>query len=250
MVLAQDQMLASVYWHPTTRALFAMFHRFLDIVVGKNLDVLRDIVTALKGCSNEYEAMHRILIPRAEKHKYSEDALRLIGLHREHDFKQIYIPIKRYAWADATHPQRRSFENIYSRIVKQNLTAYTRNLSNPMPIDWLQVKRLRQSFIEALDQKKVTVSQNDILIDVPWGKPSNREVVILRSDNKTEIAISKMSHLAETIFALPTAHIAPVGIYLRPDIYARAKPSMVSIISAAEEIFDGKGPVDIEDILD
>jgi hypothetical protein len=34
MILAQDQMLSTVYWAKTTRALFAMFHRFLDIVVG------------------------------------------------------------------------------------------------------------------------------------------------------------------------------------------------------------------------
>lgn len=250
MVLAQDQMLASVYWHPTTRALFAMFHRYLDIVVGKNLQVLRDIVTALKNCSSEYEAIHKVLVPRAESHKYHEAALRLIGLHREHDFKQIYIPIKRYAWADATHPQRRSFENIYSRIVKQNLTAYTRNQSNPMPIDWVQVQRLRQSYIDALKQKNLTISPNDILIDVPWGKPSNREVLILRSDNKTEIPISKVSHLAETIFALPTAHIAPVGIYLRPDIFERVKPVMASVIAAAEELFDGKGPMELDDIIE
>lgn len=249
MVLAQDQMLASVYWQPTTRALFAMFHRFLDIVVGKNLQVLRDIVSELKMCYNEYDAMHRILIPRVETlSAHREDAFRLIGLHKEHDFKKIYIPIKRYAGADATNPQLRSFENIYSRIVKQNLSNYNRNFANTMPIDWTQVRRLRGAYIEALKQKSINVSTNDVLIDVPWGKPLNREVQILQGDNKTENPISKVSHLAETIFILPTAHIAPVGIYLRPELHERAKPFITSIIASAEELFDGRESIEFEDL--
>ncbi|MBI5890886.1 MAG: HD domain-containing protein [Nitrosomonadales bacterium] len=248
MVLAQDQMLASVYWHETTRALFAMFHRFLDIVVGRDLSILRNIVGQLKNCSSEYDAMQRILLPRADAlKKHRVDALRLVNLHKDYNFKEIYIPIKRYAWVDATHATQRSVENIYSRIVKQNLSSIAYGNGNSMPIDWDQVRRLRGAYINALQQKNIEVSSNDVLIDVPWGKPSNRMVKVLRGDERTEVQITDVSHLAESIFTLPTAHIAPVRVYLRPEIHNRAAPFIPSIILSAEEMFDGRGKIDFDE---
>jgi len=116
-----------------------------------------------------------------------------------------------------------------------------------MPIDWDQVKRLRGSYINALKQKNIEVSSNDVLIDVPWGKPSNRMVKVLREDGRTEVQITDVSHLAESIFTLPTAHIAPVRVYLRPTIHHKALPYIESIIKSAEEMFDARGVVEFED---
>lgn len=248
MILAQDQMLSSVYWHETTRALFAMFHRFLDIVVGNDLSKLREIVRQLKSCNSEQNAISTIMLPRAKALKAHRDAaIRLVNLHSSYDYREIYIPIKKYAWVDSTHAMRRSIENIYSRIVKQNLSTLTIGGASVLPIDWTQVRRLRGSFIKALQQKNIELTSNDVLIDVPWGKPSNRMVKVLRGDFRTEVPIVQVSHLAESIFTLPTAHLAPVRVYLRPAIHQQALNNMLSIVASAEEIFDDRAAVDFED---
>ena len=243
MVLVQDQMLKSVYWHEGTRALFAMFHRFLDLAVGKDKTRLIPIVDGLKRCSNEYEALEKVFLPLTEQAKaerterQTEGMLELVGLHHKYNFKAIYRCIARYSQQDRVLPRGRLSETIYQSIVKQNLTNLTLGPLTATPIDWNQVRRLRQCFIDALKEKRIKAEQFEVLIDVPWGKGANRIVKILMDDG-SELPITKVSHLNETIFTLPTAHNAPVRVYFSPSVFQNANPVLTSILQSVREKFD------------
>jgi HD superfamily phosphohydrolase len=245
MVLAQDQMLGSVYWHETTRALFAMFHRFLDIALGKHPEKLVGLVDQLKLCGSEYEAMHSVFFPLMNEAK-GERALNmrnLIGLHQRHNFKDIYVCVAKFGPLDTVRARGNAVENTYAKIVKQNLTNATYNAAITKPIDWAQIRHLRKCFLEALKQKNITATQYDVLIDVPWGKGANREIKVLREDGR-EVNITDVSHLNKTIFTLPAAHIAPVRVYFSPEVFKRAGGFIGSIEAAALELFDKHPPAE------
>jgi HD superfamily phosphohydrolase len=59
-MIVQDQMLSAIYWHPTVRAVFAMFHAFLAGLVGDEPQILQAIVAELKGCANDFDAIQRV----------------------------------------------------------------------------------------------------------------------------------------------------------------------------------------------
>jgi HD superfamily phosphohydrolase len=248
MVLVQDQMLASVYWHETTRALFAMFHRFLDVYLGKYPERLPPLVDQLKACSSEYEALSDVFLPLIDEAtgERKQHMIALIGLHRRHNFKEIYVCIVKYGPLDKVAPRERARENVYASIVKHNLTNLSNMTFDPtatMPIDWGEVQRLRSCFLKALEEKKINATHYDVLIDVPWGKGSNRVVQILRDDGR-EVPITQISHLNDSIFRLPTAHIAPVRVYLAPRVYRRAMPYLSNILATARDYFDKKIPIE------
>ena len=256
MILAQDQMLATVYWARTTRALFAMCHRFLDIVLGAEEEknghpYLKQLVTRLKQCANEPDAF-RVLndcISWAEK-KYRKAAEDLISLHSGFNFSALYVPIQKYSYTDQVKAHY-GYENPYQRIVPSSrFTMESKVLagsgSTVPPIRWDLVRRLRQSYIKALRDRGVEgVTSTHVLIDVPWGKPTNSMISVYRSDG-TIVPITKVSHISGTYFALPIAHIAPIRIYVHPSIHAKITRSIDVITLSAEKTFEENSALDEE----
>jgi hypothetical protein len=202
-------------------------------------------VEKLKGCNNELEAMNTLTpcVSWAKK-EHRPTALKLISLHRSVDFHQLYIPIQKYAAIDRTNPRLRADENVYRKIVQHNIYTLSSQIAPESPINWDLVKRLRASYVKALKQKGIgDVTNNDVLIDVPWGKPSTNMVKVLRTDG-SEVKITAVSHISESFFSLPAGHIAPIRVYLRPDLYTRVTSSIESLTKAAEEIFDDRAAIE------
>ena len=254
MILAQDQMLATVYWAKTTRALFAMCHRYLDIVLGpedaKNRHPqLRELVTRLKVCKSEADAF--IVLTQClqwSDRKHRKAASDLISLHQGFDFSALYIPIQKYSYVDKIKAHN-TYENVYQKIIPSSRFTMESKVQAPAgseipPIRWDLVKRLRQSYMKILREKGLNgVTSNDVLIDVPWGKPSNSMVSVLRSDNSV-VPITKVSHISGTYFALPIAYIAPIRVYIHPGAHAKIERNLDIITLAAEKLFDENTALD------
>ena len=244
MVVAQDQMLTTVYWARTTRALFAMCHRYLDIIVSGRKDRLVELTAKLKEAQNETDAFRALIgaISWADP-KYSDAARSLISLHESFDFSMIYKPIQKYSIVDQLKPNRKATANVYQKIIpKSRFTLTSKHHPNPAieeaPIEWSLVKRLRLSYMQVLKTKGAqNVTSNDVLIDVPWGKPFNNMINVLRSDG-TVVPVTDVSHIASTYFTLPIAFNAPIRVYLRPDLHSRFEKSLASIAESAEALFD------------
>jgi len=252
-MIVQDQMLGSVYWHETIRAVFAMFHRFLDGTVGNDAKALIELVRKLKACSSEYEALYQVIIPLLNSQpsggsstRGSKDELDpLIRLHRIPNFNDIYRPIAKYSSIDAVAPKRSSFNNVFDTIVRSPSSEAT-----SVPIVWERVKRLRISYRDAFAEKRANPGRFDILVDVPWGKASNRIVTVLDDDGRIERPITEVSHLAPTIFSTPTAYAAPIRIYVSPRLFTQFEDVLNSIRTSAEERYFGKGNLrDDDEIL-
>jgi HD superfamily phosphohydrolase/predicted Ser/Thr protein kinase len=66
-VIAQDQMLSGVYWHARVRAVFGMFHRYLDVLVGRNKERLPALVDQLRKCRSDAQALQEVMLPLAKE---------------------------------------------------------------------------------------------------------------------------------------------------------------------------------------
>ncbi len=252
MIVAQDQMLTTVYWAKTTRALFAMCHRYLDIVAGDKPDRLVELVEKLKAAHNEADAF-RVLSGALNwaDSRYVEAASSLIQLHENFNFSAVYRPIQKYSIIDQLKPHRKATANIYQKIIpKSKFTLTSKHQPNPTiddaPIAWDLVKRLRLAYMQVLRSKGVSnISSNDVLIDVPWGKPVNNMVNVIRSDGSI-VPITQVSHISDTYFTLPIAYNAPIRVYLRPDLHSRFARSLDTIAESAEALFDDNKDIDDE----
>lgn len=251
-MIVQDQMLTAVYWHETIRAVFAMFHRFLDGCLADSKEKLSQLVGALKKCSSEHDAFEQVVIPllksapgRARRNdagspvgRASQEELEpLVRLHRVPNFTDIYRPVARYSALDPEDPKKppNPFWNVFTSIVPRPSLA-----ASSVPIQWPQVRRLRNCFEEAFREKGNTIGRFDVLVDVPWGKASNRVVTVLDSDGRNERPINEVSHLASTIFTDPTAYSAPIRVYVSPRLFTQFEHSLYSIRASAEERYFGR----------
>lgn len=246
-MIVQDQMLTAVYWHETIRAVFAMFHRFLDGCLAKKTDRLIELVTQLKRCSSEHEAFNRVIIPllngkpkrrtAARSGPSQEELEPLIRLHSAPRFTEIYPPIARYSRLDVENPKHPAspFSNIFTSIVSS-----PSSIASSVPILWDSVKRLRMCFQEALRDRRVEPGRFGVLVDVPWGKGSNRVVSVVDPDGGKERPITEVSHLSPTIFLDPTAFSAPIRVYIAPTIFEKVDHSLESVKAAAEERYFSK----------
>lgn len=235
-MILQDQMLSNVYWHPTVRSLFAMFHRFIDAVIGKDIDRLRELVDRLRICSSEYEAVSDVFIPMASNKKNKNQLLRFVGLHQRPNARNVFSPIATFRATDSVAHGFRG-RNIFNTII--NL-GKNEDLSN-MPIQWEEVAHLRTSFKRALKEKDIEVSNLNILIDIPWGKTRPRMVDIIEPHRDARpFPITKRSHLSESIFDNPTAYSAPIRVFVPPETAVAASEKIESIRLSALEFFHGE----------
>lgn len=249
MVL-QDQMLAAVYWHETVRAIFAMFHRILDITVGGNVEKLVEIVAGLRLCSSESEGLRKVFYPLLESYKErgrdkkdsktgvgrkvtSVEMESLVRFFYEPNYKHIYKSVAKYSVTDVVNPRIRAMQTIYEAIVNPASAV----LATGIPIKWEAVKWLRDCYRYAIERDGVKLGAFDVLVDVAFGKGSNRVVQVMEQLDGTVIDITKVSHLAESIFVSPAAFSAPVRVYVSPDIYEQCRQHLSSIRLAAEDRF-------------
>jgi HD superfamily phosphohydrolase len=241
-MIVQDQMLSAIYWHPTVRAVFAMFHAFLAGLVGDDPNILKEIVIELKKCASDFEAVHHVFAERLKRQPLDgtqklggRSELRpLIHMHMEPNFAEIYFPVAKYSALDRINPKTRSPRNVFSSIVSPPGTG-----TSSLPIDWNMVRRLRTSFRRSFQERGATPSRFDILIDVPWGKNQSRSLTVVNNDTLEERAISEVWHLAPSIFNHPTAYSAPIRVFVAPWLYRQKEGELSSIRDAAlEKYFD------------
>jgi HD superfamily phosphohydrolase len=249
MVIAQDQMLSTVYWAKTTRALFAMFHRFLDIVIAKEPERLEELASMLKGTRTEYDAFQELLkkVSGWANEKYVDTAKYLISLHTNFEFSRLYRPVRHYSYNDnqSQNLKHRSQNNIYRTIHKASQFLSTQQLTEEAEkgmFDWKAIRGLRSAYIQALKENfknTKTIDNFDVLIDVPWGKPFSTMINVLHPNGSTT-PITKDSHIAESYFSLPVAHNGPIRVYIRPDLYPSNRKTLEKIAQSAEDLFDNK----------
>jgi HD superfamily phosphohydrolase len=252
LMIAQNQMLSSVYWHHSIRSVISMFHRFLDVLfrelsledLDKHSSSYRDkiianrkkmlaIVADLKKCSSDHDAFNTVLLP-AVKELSAEDQKSigpLINLHMEPDFDSIYIAIRVYTQDE----EREGFSqllNIYKHIIQK-----VGEEASTVPIKWTTVKKLRKCYIESYQQIIGSIlDEYAITVDVPWGKGANRMLWAVMEDGNLS-PISDVSHLKGTIFSEPTAYTAPIRVFLSPVAYKKCGNEIQTIIHRAEKYF-------------
>jgi len=232
LMILQDQMLSSVYWQETVRGLICMFHAVLAHLVKTDIKLFLDLVEELKHCKSDQEAVYKVFLPRVEHYKgpEREQLRRLIDLHINQQYPEVYIPIKTYRVNDEIPVFARQY--IYRSIV-QDITQSQSSL----PINWDWVRDLRNAFIEAFKEKQILMQLLHLVVDVPYGKNSQRMVYIQNSRSGSDFPITDISHLNRSIFENPAAHLSPVRVYVAPEIYTKAGGRLNSIIESAEERF-------------
>lgn len=235
-VVAQDQMLSTVYWHPTIRGVIAMFHAFVAAIAGASVDKLVRLVTQLKSCQSETEAIYNVLLPSLNsltkpKREQCEPLIRLLY---NPSYSDIYKPIAKYTRADALPPKAR--HNIYDSIMVQVSTDIE---TSYVPVKWSVIKELRRCFIAAFTERagaSPPVGEFEVLVDVPWGKSSNRIVSVVDTGGNIR-KITEVSHLRPTIFTDPTAYLAPIRVFVSPRVYDQYHGVMKAVLTSAEERF-------------
>ncbi len=245
MVL-QDQMLSTVYWHESVRAVFAMFHRFLDFVTAGEATKLVSIVSDLKRCASDYECLTKVFVPLLKNSKYRNDIDSLVRMHLSPSWNDIFRPIAKYSYNDRIDPKNRLGINIFSSIVSDQRTTKMTGL----PIQWQQVKRLRNCFREAIKEKGETPGQAEVLVDVPWGKGTSRVLTVVDPSSNEVKPITEVSHLAPSIFENPTAYSAPVRVYLSPRLFNQFERTLESLTRSAEEMYFDNGEINDESEAD
>lgn len=238
LMVLQDQMLSSVYWHERIRGIISMFHAVLAHIVRKDVEALKALVQDLKTSKGDHDALSQVLWPRVSKLAGPEGELlrKLVELHLAPKYSDIYVPLKTYRRTDRPHARAR--HNIYSTIVSEGYSQST------VPIDWRCVSDLRTAFADALKEKGVEIHRLHLVVDVPYGKNARRMVHVQRKDGDGHVPITELSHLNRSIFEQPAVYLSPVRVYIAPDIYRRIEPHLASIIESAEEKFNSGGVAD------
>lgn len=241
-MILQDQMLSNVYWHANVRAIFAMFHRFIDATLLKDYGKIVNLVQDLRQCSNEYEAVTKVFMPLASNRKNKDHLLKFVLLHLSPRAQDVFRPIATFTVTDQ-FPQKYRGRNIFNTIVNTGGGQVT----GPA-IEWKEVQHVRTSFKDALQEKNIIVSTLDILVDIPWGKNKPRMVEIIEPGNEREpTPITKRSHLSESIFLDPAAFSAPIRVFVPSEIAKQAASKLESIRhSALERFYSEKAPLSEE----
>ncbi len=241
LMVVQDQMLGTVYWHETIRSVIAMFHRFLDGLFKSDKEKFIDFVEKLKRCISEYEAFSIVVLPALQKlkGKEKEELQSLIQLHRQPSFADIYIPVATYTTRDKAPQDMAHLSNICNMILQSPTPS-----ASSVPIRWQTVKALRGCFLEAFKQfgKGNSINQYNVVVDVPWGKASNRMLKVRGNEGALDEEITQISHLPNSIFTQPTAYNAPIRVFVAPDLYSKYERHIKAIRESAESMFYDSDP--------
>lgn len=223
--------ISAVYWHERIRSVIAMFHRFIDGAVGSDVNSISRLAEKMKSCNTEYECVQKVFVPllstlksEATPERGSRDELEpLIRMHFKPNSSDIYRTYGRFTFFDRVKLKSQFNNSVYDTIVR---TPEMREMTGE-PIDWSAVKRLRNCYMEAFRGHDVNVGRFDIIVDVPWGKASSRNVSVLDMDGGKTLPITKISHLSETIFSRPTAFSAPIRVFVKPSLYFKCSDNSI-----------------------
>lgn len=230
LMVLQDQMLSSVYWHERVRGVICMFHAILAHLVKRDLGLLESLVKALKNAKGDNDALLNVLLPMARNYREPErdHLIRLVELFLYPRFPELYVPIRTYRRSDP--PQLVRF-NIYQVIVAEQSSQ------SVLPINWRWVGALRDAFLHAFEEKGITAEPLQLVVDAPYGKNSRRMVYVQTHHGKGEMPITEVSHLNKSIFEQPAAFLSPIRVYVAPELYDKARNQLQSIVASAEEWF-------------
>lgn len=154
-------------------------------------------------------ALRDVILPLSDGNAaIKKDLQALVQMHLETDERHSYREIARFDYTDKNDLTTRAPENVFRTIVR---TTGEIGYSGP-PIIWDKVRRLRGCFNEAFQEKGIRdIGPLDVLVDIAWGKGSNRMVRVIDPDRKfAPRDITMVSHLAPTFFTNPTAFSAPI----------------------------------------
>lgn len=252
LMILQDQMLASVYWHPIARGAICMLHALFAHVVGDDPARFGALVSKIKTCHTETAAVENAITPACkaaaarlaptrdgDAERLEQRLLELVGFVVQPDFRSVYQPIAEYPRTERVEKEPTS---IYLSLVSdKTLTG-----AGELPVNWPQVKRLREAYLFTLQQRKIEADQMDIVIDVPYGKPARAMLKVVVSSTGDEEDITAVSNLPASIFAAPAAFAAPVRVYVSPKIYRGLNaPERESVRQTAKDrFFDRRWPQD------
>jgi hypothetical protein len=221
-----------VYWHEAIRGIISMFHAVVAHLVGRDVDKFTKLVNALKACRSESEAVRDVFLPWANSYTgNATEKERLVGLATLYGnpiYRNIYVPVARYHGTD--EPPRNQRVNVFHTIVNVGTTS-----RSTVPIQWSQARDLRNAFVEAFGEKGIDVDRIEIVIDVPFGKSRHPMVKVERNRDHQLVDFVDVSHLSESIFIDPTRHLAPIRVYVSPELRTKAGDRMRSIVESAEE---------------
>jgi hypothetical protein len=230
LMIVQEQMLDTVYWNETIRAVTVMFHAVIATIVRRDVDELRSLVGELRTCVFEYQALRDVIIRRIKKlpAEVQDELKPLYNLHLQPNAAEIYVPIKKYTATDGVPNQSAARTSIYHAILRQPSSQ-----TSTVPIDWKAVQRLRECYRLGFESKiGGKVGTYEVLVDVPWGK-SGSQMVYVSEDGGTEQPIVDVSHLDSSIFDRPTMHLAPIRVFVSPRLNAQYEQHLAAVSATA-----------------
>lgn len=232
-LVLQDQMLASVYWHPVTRAVICQFHALLALIVKKDEKVFRGLVEGLKEASSEETAISDVLIPYSRKTLSGKEreAHQLVEFFTSGTYDKIYRPIAEFRNSDERiedHPST-IFRAVVLSLDQMKSLSYT-------PIDWNNVGTLRKAFAQAIEKIGIKIGIHEVIVDVPYGKTSHRRILVKRDDGVVT-ELNELSHLKETIFEAPTLHLSPIRVFVSPQVLEEVGGRLGEVIESAKNNF-------------
>lgn len=231
-LIAQVQMLGSVYWQEYIRSVISMFHAFLAHYVKIEIPKLIAVAKTLKSCTSDLEGIQKVIKLTKDTLESDEfvDLYPLVELHLKPNFKKIFRKVAEYKCAFEDDKLRdENNHKIVISILENPKTGASR-----IPVKWQRVKEFRRCFVEAFRGYGIEAKSTEILIDVPWGKSANPEIYVTDSSFGKLEAFTSFSHLNRTIFLQPTAYLNPIRVFVSPRVYSLACDRIEDISKTAE----------------
>ncbi len=247
--ILQDQMLSGVYWHPLVRGIHAMFHQFLDAVISPEgaetedgqefrSKRLKEVVSSIRECATEAEAVTKVLLPRLEARTdliaaKKEFAKSLIALHAEPDYRSLFFPIASYHVDDRSEPGFQT--SIYKYLVKPaGSTMKAGKLYGELDVE--NSRNLATAFAKAFLNVGVALDVERVIIDIPKGKTKHKSIEIVNEDGSVKL-LENSTHIKPSLLSNPTAFNGPVRVYIPRDVYDGSKAKLPIIRTDAIERF-------------
>ena len=235
MMIFQDQMLVDVYWKEEVRSVIAMFHALLKYVVGTGPSAMIELVAKLQSVDGEDAAFREVLIPAVNERRHINDdgaakerATKLVTALHQKSYADMYKAIAVCRPTDRGAKAQRI--DVYNSIVAAQQTSHSQ-----VPVDFDQVKRLRESFEHALKSAGIDCDSSTVTVDVPYGKASRSRFKAVDEATGREADFLDFSHLGESIFDAPAQHASPIRVYVEPSIAERIAGTTAAIQAAAHE---------------
>lgn len=238
----QNQMLGNVYWHECVRGVFSMFHAIVEICVrsseGDDSDLFCELVSNLRKCVSEADAINDVIIRRIDAITFPvlTDAVRVVvrelaQLILYPQYASVYVPMAVYRETDKKTAEHNV--TVYSSLFRDEASAS----GDPKQIDWVNVKKLRAAYLEAIKSQVASVSPFDVMIDIPFGKNAMRHVEWFDDLENRELRFESLTHVGKTVFDKPAAHWSPVRVYVRPSVFEALS---IDLRNGVRKIAEGK----------